>query len=218
MRSPALVLLVVMNLGTARAEEDLPGRRLVVEARPYFVRPHFAGVAITVEYQHQTRKGFLLGLGVDPLLLGYPAEANGAQTQVTLGYGGRELAIAALIGTGVPAYDDARLGIAVRVGAWDRVHLIARVKWALRSHYAAGAPVAAALSVFVPLRSGYGLLVDAACGSEDQWYYFCLSGHVMVGLGHTLARGGTLRAGIGAAFMGQAVPGPIASVGYERRF
>ena len=189
--------------------------RIYVKAVPFYIPALTGNVAFKSGFELITKSGFKFGFAIDPLTVGYPLVVH-SHFRFDIGYANRSFGVSLGIGTGYPFYLP-QFAPTFRFGRYDKLYATFRVAWSL---YAI--PANAELELVIPVHQRYRVTVELGCGTELPFtcYY---SPHALIGMQHFFSgegmrRTSILTVGAGVAFLGSVVPGPMLSIGFERRF
>ncbi len=187
------------------------------------------GAVIDVGYEHIFKSGFLLGAELAPVALVFPLV--GVQGQVRLGYGSRRFTIGVSGGAGVltsigsrnesPIYVP-QTGIFFRAGRLDRTY----VEFALNLGFIKPSSTSATFPI------PYGGLIHISSRTAEKWRfnmdiggsYYLFGPYLLFGgerqLGSSEHGYKALNFGFGLLFpvIAYGIPGPMLSIGYQRRF
>lgn len=211
----------VVNPVIAAPVAPAPAEPQAWEARSRFsfhVRPFwslftpFGAGLLDFKFEHVFKSGLLLGAELSPIVLSYPT--LGFQGRVKIGYGSRAFAIGLATGSGFPLYYP-QFGFFFRAGRLERSYVEFSLNWSLPIPY--------------PLDG----LIHISARTSDNWRfkmdiggsYLLYGPYLLLGGERVLSRssnGGTSGVNFGFGFVfpviAFGIPGPLLSVGYEKRF
>lgn len=189
--------------------------RFYFKGRPFYGPVAIGGTAIELGTEHILKGGFKIGFAIESSVSS--VFIGGFRGRLELGYARRSFGISVGVGSGFP-YTFPHFTPAFRIGSYDGTYVTFRIAWSL-----AAAPMVAELDIVIRTKERTRLTLNLACGTEPVYSYICGSGHLMAGLQYYLAGTGRRRTsvftfGAGLVFVLSVIPGPIFSLGYERRF
>lgn len=221
----SLLTLSIVNVAQAQPGEQPAAwsglSRAYVKARPFvsLARPGFqdpgsisGGLIMDMGIEANTRSGFRIGVELAPLTFAnkrpYPA------IFAHLGYANEFLGVSMSIGSGL-AWAYPQIGPVVRIGRFTGAYATVRVAWSV--YPPLPLPVSIDIDVNVPFTSKVRGNLNLGGGYGNIFGAYGTLGLQYLLSGDGGRRSHVLNAGLGVSWMQWSL-GPMASVGYERRF
>jgi hypothetical protein len=175
---------------------------------------YLGGALLDLGVEHIGQSGFLVGAELSQVSLLYPL--LGLSGRVRIGYGGPAFALSLGLGSGYPFYMPS-VGFNLRAGRLDRTYVEFSLYWVTPIPY----PLEGLIHISAPTSDRWRFTFDLGGNYYVYGPYLLLGGERKLGSGTAGLRGtSAVSLGLGLIFpiATFGIPGPMLSVGYEKRF